>query len=82
MIRACARCGQEKQIVARGLCGRCYKDLRKTGKLARYPAYGQRGRPKGARILKRRPVDWRALAEERKGEIDRLRARIEELEAA
>lgn len=80
-MRACQQCGEEKEIAARGLCGRCYSGLRRTGKIARFPAIGQRGRPPGARIQKRRPIDWRALAEQRKGEIDQLRERISELEA-
>ena len=76
-IRACAQCGREREIVARGLCGRCYGGLARMGKLDRYPTTGQRGRPK-ARY--HQYTDWRALAEARKGEIDRLRERIAELE--
>ena len=78
--RACAQCGCEKPIVARGLCGRCYTGLQRTGKIDRYPVLGQLGRPKGARRQVGRYTDWRALAEDRKGEIDRLRARVKELE--
>ena len=77
--RACARCGQVKRIVARNLCGRCYQSLHRAGNLERYPASARRGRPT-ARSHQRAP-DWRAIAEGRKGEIDRLRARIAELEA-
>jgi hypothetical protein len=51
--------------------------LRRTGNLERYPAIGQRGRPK-ARY--HQYTDWRTIAEARKGEIDRLRERIAELE--
>ena len=82
MKRACLQCGREIKIAARGLCPRCYHGLRRVGKLDRYPTVGQRGRPLGARRQTRRPIDWRALAEARKGEIDQLRARIKELEQA
>jgi len=80
--RACAQCGNIKPIRARGLCRRCYSGLYRVGKLDRYPTTGQRGRPPGARRQSKRPIDWRAVAETRKGEIDRLRARIQELEEA
>jgi hypothetical protein len=73
-MTTCAQCGREQPILARQLCGRCYRGLRRVGKLDRYPALGQRGRPPGG------SVDWRALAETQKGEIDRLRERIKELE--
>jgi hypothetical protein len=76
-MTTCAQCGREQPILARSLCGRCYRGLRRVGKLDRYPALGQRGRPPGPR-----PIDWRAVAEDRKGEIDRLRERIRELEEA
>lgn len=79
-MRPCARCGEEKRIVARGLCQNCYKRLRNQGRLDSYPAIGQRGRPPQARMQPRRPVDWRAVAEQRKAEIDRLRERIAQLE--
>ncbi len=80
MIRTCAQCGREKTIAARELCARCYRGLNRAGKLDRYPATGKIGRPPGGRRQVARYTDWRALAEERKGEIDRLRERIKELE--
>jgi hypothetical protein len=72
MIRACVRCGQEHHIAGRGLCQSCYHCMRRSGRLERYPCIGQ--------IVGAQPPDWRAIAEDRKREIDRLRARIQELE--
>lgn len=43
--RACLRCGKQKPIVARGLCGGCYDAARKSGELDKlYPARGRGGR--------------------------------------
>lgn len=73
----CARCGQDGRLQARNLCGRCYQSLWQSKRLDRFPPVG---RVPTERRVSRRPIDWKAIADERKGEIDRLRARIAELE--
>lgn len=78
-IRACAQCGRKMHTAARGLCDRCYQGLRRVGKLDRYPLVGQR--PRTTRRAPRRYTDWHQVADDRKREIDALRARIAELEA-
>jgi hypothetical protein len=79
MIQPCAQCGKERDILARGLCNRCYRGLRRAGKLDRYPALGARGRPPTTRNPTRRYTDWRALADERKMQIDLLRNEVQRL---
>jgi hypothetical protein len=75
----CKQCGKEKEIQARGLCPRCYLGLRRAGKLYLYPALGARGRPSTTRNPTRRYTDWRALADERKMQIDLLLNEVQRL---
>ena len=78
--RPCAQCGERKLLVGRNLCSRCYQGLRNVGRLDRYPAVGQLGRPPGMRQQKRRQADWSGVAKAREQELAALRERLEAAE--
>lgn len=50
MSEPCASCGEERPIIARKLCTRCYQRIRKQRKLANFPSQGRDGRGEGVGI--------------------------------
>lgn len=75
----CARCGRDRDVVARGLCGPCYGTMRRRGTTDRYPSIAEKGRPRGRPSP--RYIDWHAVADDRRREIDALRAEVARLRA-